>query len=88
MADRVTTGAGVLSDLSFYAPVGHICLELGGEAEAILLASFEVPTRQIHTRWNHNRFKICNTSDRLLGTFKNTWILEVSKVIPTLNEQA
>ena len=48
-ADRVTTGAGVFSDLSFYAPgvfsdlsfyapVGHIWLELGGEVEAILLA--------------------------------------------------
>jgi len=38
MTDRVTTGAGVFSDLSFYAPVGHMWLELGGEVEAILSA--------------------------------------------------
>jgi len=38
IADRVTTGAGVFSDLSFYAPAGHMWLELGGEVEAILSA--------------------------------------------------
>jgi hypothetical protein len=51
MADRVTTGAGVFSDLSFYAPVGHMSLELGGEVEAILSALSQ--TKCLRDKFTH-----------------------------------
>jgi len=38
MADRVTAGERMFSDLSFYPPVRHVWLELGEEVVAIFLA--------------------------------------------------